>query len=73
MAKPQTLERVANGEGTKTSYDKWVEGEGIPVLRTFFVENIRDVRLEWWERKGGPGAFLQMEGAGRVLFPAKQS
>jgi hypothetical protein len=53
-------------DGTKTSYENWVEAEGIPVLKTFFVEDIRSVALEPWERKGGKGAFLQMEGAGQV-------
>ena len=66
MAKPQTLNSVTNTDGTKTSYDRWVESEGIPVIKTFFVEDIRQVKLERWERKGGHGAFLQMEGAGQV-------
>src|SRR2546422_1564991 len=43
-----------------------MEGEGIRVIKTFFVEDIRKITLEWWERKGGNGAFLQMEGAGQV-------
>jgi len=66
MAKPQTLESLTVADGNKTSYDKWVEGEGIPIIKTFFIEDIRDVKLEWWGRKGGNGAFLQMEGAGQV-------
>ena len=53
-------------EGAKSSYDRWVESEGIPVIKTFFVEDIRKVQLEWWKRKGGKGALLQMEGAGQV-------
>jgi len=52
--------------GGKSSYEKWVEGEGIPIIKTFFVEDIRTVNLEPWARKGGTGAFLQMEGAGQV-------
>ncbi len=66
MAKPQSSETAATVDGNKSSYEKWVEGEGIPVIKTFFVEDIRDVKLEWWQRKGGNGAFLQMEGAGQV-------
>ncbi|MBI4526010.1 MAG: cupin domain-containing protein [Deltaproteobacteria bacterium] len=49
-----------------TSYEKWAESEGIPIIKTFFVEDIREVKLKWWERKGGYGAFLHMEGAGQV-------
>ncbi|MGH7816133.1 MAG: cupin domain-containing protein, partial [Candidatus Binatia bacterium] len=66
MAKPQFQETDETPQGAKSSYDKWVEGEGIPVIKTFFIENIRTVKLEAWERKGGNGSFLQMEGAGQV-------
>jgi quercetin dioxygenase-like cupin family protein len=66
MAKSAQQEPRTPSDGTKTSYDKWVEGEGIPVIKTFFVEDIRAIKLEWWERKRGHGAFLQMEGAGQV-------
>ena len=66
MAKPEPSETAATVDGNKSSYEKWVEGEGIPVIRTFFVEDIRDIKLERWDRKGGNGAFLQMEGAGQV-------
>jgi quercetin dioxygenase-like cupin family protein len=66
MAKSAQQERGASNDRSMTSYDKWVEGEGIPIIKTFFVDDIRTVKLEWWERKGGRGAFLQMEGAGQV-------
>ncbi len=66
MAKPAEQKAPAVDEGGKTSYEKWVEGEGIPVIKTFFVADIRTVKLEPWGRKGGTGAFLQMEGAGQV-------
>src|SRR5581483_7103409 len=66
MAKPETRNSTDSADGDKSSYDKWLEGEGIPVIKNFFVEDIRDVQLVWWERKGGRGAVLQMEGAGQV-------
>jgi len=66
MAKALQEDRVAAEPTAKTSYERWVESEGIPVIKTFFVDDIRNVRLEWWGRKGGYGAFLQMEGAGQV-------
>jgi hypothetical protein len=65
MAKPQAQESSETG-GAKTGYDKWVESEGIPIIKTFFVEDICRVKLDFWQRKGGNGAFLQMEGAGQV-------
>ncbi len=64
MAK--TAEKISPTDGGKTNYEKWVEAEGLPILKTFFVEDIRTVKLEPWQRKGGAGAFLQMEGAGQV-------
>ena len=66
MAKPAEHRTLATEHDEKTSYERWVESEGIPVIKTFFVEDIRTVELQWWERKGGKGAFLQMEGAGQV-------
>ena len=64
MAK--TAEQFSETGGGKSSYEKWVESEGISIIKTFFVQDIRTVKLEPWERKGGAGAFLQMEGAGQV-------
>ncbi|MEK7379108.1 MAG: cupin domain-containing protein [Candidatus Binatota bacterium] len=66
MAKALKEETDFSEKEGKSSYEKWVESEGVPVIKTFFVEDIRGVKLEWWERKGGYGAFLQMEGAGQV-------
>lgn len=66
MAKPSLQDSTVANDGTKSSYEKWLAGEGIPIIKTFFVEDIRKVPLEWWERKGGYGVFLQMEGAGQV-------
>lgn len=66
MAKPQLQRPEEIAEGAKSSYDRWVEREGIPVVKSFFVEDIRKVPLEPWDRKGGNGSFMQMEGAGQV-------
>lgn len=66
MAKAPTPAGGTAPAGNKTSYDIWVESEGIPVIKAFFIEDVRKVQLEPWERKGGAGAFLQMEGAGQV-------
>lgn len=66
MAKAPKGETAFSEEEAKTSYERWVESEGIPVIKAFFVEHVRTVKLAWWERKGGYGAFLQMEGAAQV-------
>ena len=66
MAKTAAEIDSATDNDGKSSYEKWVESEGISIIKTFFVEDIRTVKLEPWTRKGGTGAFLQMEGAGQV-------
>jgi quercetin dioxygenase-like cupin family protein len=52
--------------GGKSSYKKWAEREGIPVIDDFYVPDIRRVALEPWPRLGGLGAFLNLVGTGDV-------
>ena len=52
--------------GGKTTYQKWLEGEGIPVIRDFYIADIRDVAVYPWERKGGLGVYLNLIGTGDV-------
>ena len=47
-----------------SAYAEWQKGEGIPVYDTFFIEDLKDVVLGPWERTGGLGAFINLEGAG---------
>jgi len=46
------------------TYDEWQRGEAIPVVRGFFVEDLNTVAVEPWKRKGGLGAFINLEGTG---------
>jgi len=50
--------------GGKSFYDRWQEGEGIPVIKDFYVEDLRKVPLESWKRKGGFGCLLNLIGTG---------
>lgn len=50
----------------KSSYHKWIEGEGIPLIEGFFIEDIKEVPLEPWGRKGGLGARICLEGTGET-------
>ncbi len=45
-------------------YDRWVEREGIPVYGGYFIEDLGTVPLAPWERKGGSGAYIGLEGTG---------
>jgi mannose-6-phosphate isomerase-like protein (cupin superfamily) len=51
-----------NELGFKTTYQLFLEKEGLPVIRAFHIEDIRDVELAPWNRLGGRGAYLNLEG-----------
>ena len=53
----KTLERV-------NSYTDFVRGEGIPVIHGFAIEDLKTVELAPWARKGGRGAYVNLEGTG---------
>ncbi|MFQ5826160.1 MAG: cupin domain-containing protein [Dehalococcoidia bacterium] len=48
----------------KSPYEEWQEAEGIPSIRGYYIEDLRTAPLEPWERKGGLGAFINLEGSG---------
>ncbi len=47
-------------------YRDWQEREGVPVVRGFYIEDLNTLELGSWERKGGRGAFVNLEGTGNV-------
>jgi hypothetical protein len=49
--------------GFKSTYLRFIEQEGIPVHKGFFVKHIRKVELAPWSRVGGLGAYLNLEGS----------
>jgi quercetin dioxygenase-like cupin family protein len=46
----------------ETTYEKWIRGEGIPIVEGFGVEDFREVEVAPWERTGGKAAFVQLRG-----------
>ncbi len=62
MAKP--AEQIENVMDHVPYYNKWQKGEGIPIVDTFFVQDLKTVELARWDRLGGTGAFINMKGAG---------
>jgi hypothetical protein len=50
----------------KSAYERWSEEEGIPVIGGFYIEDIQAADLKPWQRLGGKGAFLNLEGTGQV-------
>ncbi|MEE9143337.1 MAG: ethanolamine ammonia lyase-activating protein [Candidatus Binatia bacterium] len=56
---------VVKGELRRVNfYEDFMRAEGLPILRGFFVEDLLKVELAPWKRKGGLGAFIDLEGAG---------
>jgi quercetin dioxygenase-like cupin family protein len=53
-----------NAERLDTPYDEWAASQGIDVIRGYFAENLYALPLKWWERMGGFGAFINLEGTG---------
>ena len=46
------------------TYRSWVESQGIPVIKGFYVRDIQTVEVAPWEHKGGFGSLINLEGAG---------
>ena len=46
----------------KTSYEFWLEEEGIPVVDGYGVEDVRQLTLGPWKRTGGRGAYIDLKG-----------
>ncbi|HLY64308.1 MAG TPA: ethanolamine ammonia lyase-activating protein [Chloroflexota bacterium] len=47
---------------SKTGYELWLDREGIPISEGYGVDNIQDLPRGKWERTGGLGAYIQLEG-----------
>jgi mannose-6-phosphate isomerase-like protein (cupin superfamily) len=53
----KTLERV-------NSYTEFLHTEGVPVIRGFAIQDLKSVEVDVWARKGGRGAYINLEGTG---------
>ncbi len=53
-----------NAERLDTPYDQWATSQGVDVFKGYFIEDIMALPLKWWERKGGNGTFINLEGGG---------
>ncbi len=48
------------------AYEQWQKAEGVPVITGFFIPDLNTLELGPWPRKGGSGAFVNLEGTGGV-------
>ncbi len=63
MTEP-TEERKPESQIVRSSaYDLWVQSEGIPIIKGYYIADLNEVSLGPWERKGGSGAFINLEGS----------
>ena len=44
------------------TYDQWMESQGIPIHKGFYVEDLRTLELGWWEERQCHSAFIQLLG-----------
>ncbi len=61
--RPEMSGPVGWGTGS-TSYDAFLEREGVSVVRGLWVENVFEVPVGFWKRKGGEGANINLDGSG---------
>jgi len=47
-----------------TPYDHWISSQGIDVIRGFFVEDLYTLPLKAWDRVGGTGVYIMLDGTG---------
>ena len=57
-----SLTRAGNELGAKTTYQLFLEREGVPAVRAFHIEDIHEVELYPWARTGGRGVYLNLKG-----------
>lgn len=50
--------------GMQNSYDKWQQSEGIPIVRGFHINDLKQVEVVPWKRRGGLGTYINLEGTG---------
>ena len=59
MANPDLV--VPDREDT---YRDWTEAQKIPVIKGFFVEDVKKVEVAPWDLRGGLGALVNLDGTG---------
>ena len=61
---PEGLKNAGYGAWKRpnTSYDDYMEAQGIPIYRGIGVRRVQDMPLKRWNRMGGNGTFIQLYG-----------
>jgi oxalate decarboxylase/phosphoglucose isomerase-like protein (cupin superfamily) len=61
---PKSGERAGFGKFDQplSEYDRFMEGEGLPVFRGVGIRKVQDLPLVDWPRMGGRGSYIQLHG-----------
>ena len=49
------------------TYDRWMDAQGIPVHRGYYIEDLREIELGPWSLRECDAAFIQLEGMPGVV------
>ena len=60
------MAKRGNELGRKSTYQQFLEREGLPSIQGFHIEDIRTVALAPWDSTGGLGAYLNLEGSEEI-------
>ena len=66
MAEQNIYRRIDSDPERLDTYRNWQAAQKIPIVRGFFVEDVRAVEVGPWELKGGLGAFINLDGTGGI-------
>jgi oxalate decarboxylase/phosphoglucose isomerase-like protein (cupin superfamily) len=44
-------------------YDEWMDSQDVPVVKGYYVEDLRNVEVGWWEARQCNAAFIQLMGS----------
>src|SRR3972149_2067878 len=66
------LRQFMNTKGRRSmerinTYEKFLEKEGLPVIRDYSVPDLMTATLKPWARKGGRGAYVNLTGSEGII------
>jgi oxalate decarboxylase/phosphoglucose isomerase-like protein (cupin superfamily) len=44
------------------TYDEWMEAQGVPIYRGYYIADLRTLQLGWWGERQCSSAFIQLVG-----------
>ena len=63
MVQNLTKPKLLGGRADKRFiYDLWMEEQGLPIYRGFYIEDLRTIDLKMWDLRGCKTAFVQLMG-----------